>query len=113
MSEGHDGGYLDLGRVTDEDTEKRIATTAVPSGYLVLDKDGYLVPYNTHLSSEHSILNAVAKVTDCAGYELVKRELGAALVLAEAIRVIGKDRAMKKLSAASREAIETALAAIE
>lgn len=81
------------------------------SPFLTLDKDGNLGPDWAH-GFEEAPLYHVANVVTAPMYRAVARELGACLVLAEALKLIAKDPAFKKLGPAAREEAERALAAI-
>lgn len=76
--------------------------------YLSVCQDGWLGP-----SNNNTPLTRVAYIQTAPGYAAVAKELQASLVTAEAVRAVCRDPALKKLSAASREALEVALAGIE
>lgn len=75
--------------------------------FLSLDEEGNLAPDGNHTPLTH-----VANVVTAPMYRAVSRELGACLVLAEALKLIAKDPAFKKLGPVAKEEAERALAAI-
>jgi len=91
-----------------EDKNLGVRFPSVTPQYLSLCKDGWLIA-----RGDTPQLQRVAYVQTAPLYGAVAKELQAALVTADAIRVLSRDPAIKKLSAASREALETALAGIE
>ena len=95
-----------LAQMNDKNLEVRYSK--ITPHYLSLCKDGWLVA-----KGETPSLQRVAYIQTAPLYGAVAKELQAALVTAETIRVLSRDPAIKKLSAASREALETALAGIE
>lgn len=81
------------------------------SGHLNIDKDGYLVP--SYVSGENPSLCRVAKVDGSPAFHAVEKELCATLVMSNVIRMVMRDGAFKKLSAATRDELEYVAAALE
>lgn len=92
--------------LNDVSLEVKYPKTSV--SYLSVCQDGWLGP-----DHNNTPLTRVAYVQTAPGYAAVAKELQASLVTAEAVRLVCHDPAFKKLSAASREALEVALAGIE